>query len=128
MRHHPDPPHFPAGAALSAPGCRVNEVVELGGRPLFPGLSSWTLPFVHFSVGIRTPAGFLSGDGMTQGLPRWRSGKESTCSCRSHRRHGFDPWIGKIHWRRRRHSTVFAWKTVRGVWWAAVQGVTKSQA
>ena len=31
------------------------------------------------------------------GLPRWRSGKESTCQCR---RHGFSPWVGKIPWRR----------------------------
>ena len=34
------------------------------------------------------------------GLPRWHSGKESACQCRSHRRHGFNPWVGKIPWRR----------------------------
>ena len=28
-----------------------------------------------------------------QGLPWWRSGKESTCQCKGHR---FDPWSGKI--------------------------------
>ena len=28
------------------------------------------------------------------------SGKESTCQCRRHKRHGFDPWIEKIPWRR----------------------------
>ena len=28
------------------------------------------------------------------GLPRWLSGKESTCQCRRGR---FDPWVGKIH-------------------------------
>ena len=28
-----------------------------------------------------------------QGLPWWLSGKESICQCR---RHGFDPWSGKI--------------------------------
>ena len=27
------------------------------------------------------------------GLPWWLSGKEFTCQCR---RHGFDPWSGKI--------------------------------
>ena len=31
-------------------------------------------------------------------LPRWLSGKESTCQCRRCR---FDPWIGKIPWRRK---------------------------
>ena len=34
-------------------------------------------------------------------LPRWLSGKESTCQCRSHRRPGFDPWVRKIPWRRK---------------------------
>ena len=38
-----------------------------------------------------------AGSRHTQGLPRWLSCKESTCQCR---RHGFDPWIGKIPWRR----------------------------
>ena len=38
----------------------------------------------------------------TTGLP-WRlSGKESTCQCR---RHEFDPWVGKIPWRRK-------WQTI----------------
>ena len=37
------------------------------------------------------------------GLPRWHSGKESTCLCRRLQRLGFDPWIGKIPWRRKSH-------------------------
>ena len=28
------------------------------------------------------------------------AGKESTCQCRRHRRVRFDPWLGKIQWRR----------------------------
>ena len=28
------------------------------------------------------------------------SSKEPACQCRRHKRHGFDPWIGKIPWRR----------------------------
>ena len=31
------------------------------------------------------------------GLPRWLSGKESLCR---YRRRRFDPWVGKIPWRR----------------------------
>ena len=27
-------------------------------------------------------------------------GKEPTCQCRRHKRHGFKPWIGKMPWRR----------------------------
>ena len=34
------------------------------------------------------------------GFPDGTSGKESTCQCRGHKRHGFDPWVGKIPWRR----------------------------
>ena len=37
-------------------------------------------------------------------LPRWHSGKESACNAR-HRRPGFDPWVGKIPWRRKWHPT-----------------------
>ena len=36
------------------------------------------------------------------GLPWWLSGKESTCQCRRCR---FDPWVGKIPWRRKWQPT-----------------------
>ena len=39
------------------------------------------------------------------GLPRWLSGKASICQCRRHKRHRFDPWVGKIPWRKKRQST-----------------------
>ena len=38
------------------------------------------------------------------GLSRWLSGKESTCQWRC-QRHGFDPWVGKIPWRRKWQPT-----------------------
>ena len=34
------------------------------------------------------------------GLAWWLSSKESACKCRSHRRCEFDPWVGKLPWRR----------------------------
>ena len=37
---------------------------------------------------------------LTEGLPRWCSGKELVCHCRRHKRHGFDPWVRKIPWMR----------------------------
>ena len=45
----------------------------------------------------------------TIGLPRWLSGKEPGSQCR---RHGCDPWIRKIPWRRKWQPTpVFlAWR------------------
>ena len=33
-------------------------------------------------------------------IPRWLSGKESACQCRRHKRCGFNPWVGKVPWRR----------------------------
>ena len=34
-------------------------------------------------------------------LPRWCSDQESACHCRSRKRHGFHPWVGKSPWRRK---------------------------
>ena len=34
------------------------------------------------------------------GLPGGTSDKEPTCKSRRHKRHRFDPWVGKIPWRR----------------------------
>ena len=34
------------------------------------------------------------------GLLRWHTGEESACQGRRRLRHGFDPWVGKIPWRR----------------------------
>ena len=39
------------------------------------------------------------------GLPRWLSGKESTCQCGRCKRSGFDLWVGKIPWRRKCQPT-----------------------
>ena len=33
-------------------------------------------------------------------IPGSTRGKEPTCLCRGHKRHMFDPWVGKISWRR----------------------------
>ena len=41
-------------------------------------------------------------------LPRWCSRKESACQCKRHKRYGFDPWVGKIPWRKKwQHTPVF---------------------
>ena len=53
------------------------------------------------------PLDFLRGtwNFSTIGLPRWCSGKESTCQCRRCKRCGFDPWIKKTAWSRKWQST-----------------------
>ena len=37
---------------------------------------------------------------ISEGFPGDTNGKEPACQCRRHVRHGFDPWVGKIPWRR----------------------------
>ena len=46
-------------------------------------------------------------------FPGGASGKEPTCRCRRCKRCGFDPWVGRIPWRRKMapHSTTLAWRT-----------------
>ena len=47
-------------------------------------------------------------------LPRWLSGKESTCQCR---RHGFNSWVGKTSWSRKwQSSPVFLPGESPGEW------------
>ena len=40
------------------------------------------------------------------------SGKEFTCQRRRHKRCGFDPWVGKIPWRRKWQPTpgILSWE------------------
>ena len=59
------------------------------------------------------------------GLPRWLNGKESCCQ---YRRCMFDPWFGKIPWRRKWQPTpvFFLGNSVdKGVWGATVHWVAE---
>ena len=62
------------------------------------------------------------------GFPGGSDGKESALQPG---RPGFDPWVGKIPWRRvwLTHSSILAWRIPldRGAWQATVHGVTKSR-
>ena len=42
----------------------------------------------------------MSDNIFNMGFLKWLSGKESACRCKRHRRRRFDPWVGKIPWRR----------------------------
>ena len=54
------------------------------------------------------------------------SGKESTCQCRRHKRHRFDPWVMKTRWRRAWQPTpVFLLEESHGAWWATVHRITE---
>ena len=45
-------------------------------------------------------------------LPRWLSGKESAGQCRTHKRHRFNPRVGKIPLEEEMaaHSSILAWE------------------
>ena len=47
------------------------------------------------------------------GFPRGASAKEPDCQCRRCKSRGFDPWVGKIPWRKAwaTHSSILAWRT-----------------
>jgi len=44
---------------------------------------------------------YREGEGFLGGA----SGKEPTCQCRRLKRHRFDPWVGKIPWKRAQQPT-----------------------
>jgi len=49
------------------------------------------------------------------------SGKELDCQCRRHKKHGFDPWVGKIPGRRVWQLTpvvLMGNSMDREAWWA----------
>ena len=50
---------------------------------------------------------FWEYEGLSSGSA---SGKETACQWRGHKRCGFDPWGGKIPWRRAWQPTLFAWR------------------
>ena len=64
------------------------------------------------------------------GFPGGNSGKEHDCQCRRHKRHGFNPWFGKIPWRG--HGNPLQYSCLdnpinRGAWQATVHRVAESQ-
>ena len=64
-------------------------------------------------------------------LPRWCSGKESTCQCQRLKTPGFDPWVGKIPGVGSGDSLRYSClenSMDRGAWRATVHAVTSSQA
>ena len=49
------------------------------------------------------------------GFPGGAGGKEPACQCRRHKKCGFNPWVGKIPWRRgwQPTSSILAWRIPR---------------
>ena len=71
------------------------------------------------------------GDGAQLSLSGGSAGKESTCQCRRCKRHGFDPWVRKIPWRRKWQPVPVFLQILensldRGAWRATVHGSQSS--
>ena len=87
----------------------LHTVIILGSHNPFASLSSETLNVSRFASKLTNLlVNFIKVD-ITLGFPAGTSGKEPTCQCRRHKRHRFDPWIGKIPWRRAWQPTPVFW-------------------
>ena len=65
----------------------------------------------------------------TGGSPAGTSGKEPTCQSRRHKRHRFDPWVGKIPWGGNGNPPQYFClenSMDRGAWQVAALGAAKS--
>ena len=56
------------------------------------------------------------------GFPGGASGKESACQCRRQKNLKFDPWVGKIPWRRE-HGYPFKYSCLENPWTAEPGGL-----
>ena len=70
---------------------------------VFPGYSLHKFnPQCSIAIACSFPCDILLPSHVHIGLRRWLSVKESAYQCR---RHGFDPWVGKIPWSSKWQST-----------------------
>ena len=89
------------------------------------GEKTWEFPvqsYLHY-----TQSCAFEGD---HWLTRWLSSKEFTCQCRRCRWQGFNPWVGKIHWRKKRPPLQYSClenSMDREAGWATAHVVSKSR-
>ena len=87
--------------------------------------SIWYNQYWGFQLSVSRARGQGSW-GAHKGFPGGANGKEPTCHCRKHKRCRFDPWVGKIPWRKAWQPTL-VFLPDRGAWWAIIHRVAKSQ-
>ena len=113
---------------------REGSQVEATARELqVPGAAEDRSPGTHpLAPPSQDSAALLArcySDLVPQTDPGGTNGKEPTCQYRRHKRCGFDPWVGKIPWRRAKQPTpVFlpGDPKDRGAWRATVHRVARS--
>ena len=99
----PSPPHFPI-----LQGCPDPPPVRNANSEAPTRFSSFTFPrYLQTVRSQRDPPcpPFKIAQCFLQGVPSGASGKEPTCQCRR-QRHRFDPWVGKIPWKRAWQPTL----------------------
>ena len=116
---------FPGGPVVKNLPCNAGDVGSIPGQGTeIPYATEQLSLYGH----IFTSLGYIPRSGIARSyvtlsrLPRWRLCKESACQCRRHKRCRFDPWVGKIPWRRKWQPTpVFlpGKSLERGAWWAS---------
>ena len=74
----------------------------LGGKPVMNEMVKQEPPAfcANASVSLCVLAALCAQMTFLLGFSGGTSGKEPTCQCRRHKGCGFDPWVGKIPWRR----------------------------
>ena len=101
LRAPHEPQDWARSSSLLFSGCSA-VALEAGPKPAFSIFISaevfpWALfAFLYISAVCVVEISFK----FLLLLPCWLSGKESACQCRRHRRRGFNPWVGKIPWRK----------------------------
>ena len=88
-----------SGLPFPPPG----DLLDPGFKPMSPTFQTDCLPLSHWGRHIyMLTRCFLI---VQYELPRWLSGKESICNTGEAGSHEFDPWDGKIAWRRKWQPT-----------------------
>ena len=79
---------------------------------------------------------FIEPQSVKLGLPRWCSGRKSSCQCRRRERCEFGPWVRKTPWSEEMasHASILPCQYTymenpmgRGAWCATVHGISKSR-
>ena len=68
---------------------------------------SWRLAATPFKEALCPIVWLILGIGYL-GFSSGTSGQEPACQCRRHKRHGFDPWVGKIPWSRQWQPALYS--------------------
>ena len=101
---------FPGGSDGKASACNVGDPGSIPGSGRSSGEGNGNLlqysclenptDRVGYNLWGRKESDTTERLSLHMGFQGNSAGKEPACQCRRHKRRGFDPWVGKIPWRR----------------------------